>query len=140
MNERIQRARSEDTLEITTPADVTAIRGDRRRLAVVPQDVFLSTAVPRPTDWRLAVAVVLVSMVGLTLAAPYASQRWPVTPSFVAAYEAAMLVSDLITAILLIGQLRQVRHVGVLIVGCGYLFNAIIIAVHALSFPEVFSA
>jgi signal transduction histidine kinase len=140
MNERMQAARSEGTLEIATPADVTAIRGDRRRLAVVPQDVFLSTAVPRRSDWRLAVAVVLVSIVGLTLAAPYANQRWPVTPSFVAAYEAAMLVSDLITAILLIGQFRQVRHVGVLIVGCGYLFNAIIIAVHALSFPEVFSA
>ena len=121
MNQRMQAAPSEDTLEIATPADVTAIRRDRRRPAVVPQDVFLSTAVPRRSDWRLAVAVVLVSIVGLTLAAPYANQRWPVTPSFVAAYEAAMLVSDLITAILLIGQFRQVRHVGVLIVSCGYL-------------------
>ena len=140
MNERMQAARSEDTFEIATPADVTAIRGDRRRLAVVPQDIFLSTAAPRRWDWRLAVAVVLVSIVGLTFAAPYASYRWPVTPSFIAAYEAAMLVSDLITAILLIGQFRQVRRVGVLIVGCGYLFNAVIVTVHALSFPEVFSA
>src|ERR1700737_511974 len=140
MNERMQAARSEDTLEIATPADVTAIRGDRRRLAVVPQDIFLSTAAPRRWDWRLAVAVVLVSVVGLTVAAPYASYRWPVTSSFIAAYEAAMLVSDLITAILLIGQFRQVRRVGVLIVGCGYLFSAVIVTVHALSFPEVFSA
>jgi signal transduction histidine kinase len=140
MNERMQAARSEDTFEIATPADVTAVRGDRRRLAVVPQDVFLSTAAPRRWDWRLAVAVALVSIVGLTLAAPYASYRWPVTPSFIAAYEAAMLVSDLITAILLVGQFRQVRRVGVLIVGCGYLFTAVIVAVHALSFPEVFSA
>src|ERR1700694_493349 len=140
MNERMQAARSEDTLEIATPAGVTAIRGDRRRLAVVPQDIFLSTAAPRRWDWRLAVAVVLVSIVGLTFAAPYASYRWPVTPSFIAAYEAAMLASDLITAILLIGQFRQVRRVGVLIVGCGYLFSAVIVTVHALSFPEVFSA
>jgi signal transduction histidine kinase len=140
MNERMQAARSEDSLEIATPVAVTAIRGDRRRSAVVPQDVFLSTAVPRRWDWRLAAAVVLVSIVGLALAAPYASHRWPVTPSFIAAYEAAMLVSDLITAILLIGQFRQVRRVGVLIVGCGYLFNAVIVTVHALSFPEVFSA
>ena len=44
MNERMQAARSEDTFEIATPADVTAVRGDRRRLAVVPQDIFLSTA------------------------------------------------------------------------------------------------
>jgi hypothetical protein len=98
MNERMQAARSEDSLEIATPAEVAAVRGDRRRSAVVPQDVFLSTAAPRRWDWRLAAAVVLVSIVGLTLAAPYASYRWPVTPSFIAAYEAAMLVSDLITA------------------------------------------
>jgi signal transduction histidine kinase len=140
MNERMQAARSDDTLEIATPADVTAIRGDRRRSAVVPQDVFLSTAAPRPWDRRLAVAIVVVSIVGLTLAAPYASHRWPVAPSFIAAYEVAIVVSELITAILLISQFRQVLRVGVLIVGCGYLFNAVIGAVYALSFPEVFSA
>ena len=121
MNESMQAARSDDTSDIATPADVTAIRGDRRRSAVVPQDVFLSTAAPQQWDRSLAVAVVLVSIVGLTLAAPYASHRWPVTPSFIAAYEAAILVIDLITAVLLIGQFRQVRRVGVLIVGCGYL-------------------
>jgi signal transduction histidine kinase len=139
MNQRMQAVRSEETLEIATSADVTATRGDHR-LAVVPQDIFLSTAAPRRWDWCLAVAVVLASIVGLTLAAPYANYRWPVMPSFIAAYEAAMLVSDLITAILLIGQFRQVRRVSVLIVGCGYLFDAVIVAVHALSFPEVFSA
>jgi signal transduction histidine kinase len=139
MNESMQAARSDDTSDIATPADVTAIRGDRRRSAVVPQDVFLSTAAPQQWDRSLAVAVVLVSIVGLTLAAPYASHRWPVTPSFIAAYEAAILVIDLITAVLLIGQFRQVRRVGVLIIGCGYLFNAVIVTVHALSFPEVFS-
>jgi signal transduction histidine kinase len=140
MNERMQAARSDDALEIATPADMTAIRGERRRSALVPQDVFLSTAAPRQGDRRLAVAIVLVSIVGLTLAAPYASHRWPVTPSFIAAYEAAILVSELITAILLISQFRQVLRVGVLIVGCGYLFNAVIGVVYALSFPEVFSA
>jgi len=140
MNERMQAARSDDTLEIATPADVTAVRGDRRRSAFVPQDVFLSTAAPRPWDRRLAVAIVVVSIVGLTLAAPYASHRWPVTPSFIAAYEVAIVVSELITTILLISQFRQVLRVGVLIVGCGYLFNAVIGAVYALSFPEVFSA
>jgi len=103
------------------------------------QEVFLSTAAPRPWDRRLAIGFVFASIVGLALAAPYASERWPVTPSFIAAYEAALLVNDLITAILLIGQFRQVRSVGVLIVGCGYLFDAVIVAMHALSFPGVFS-
>jgi signal transduction histidine kinase len=140
MNERMQAARSDGPLEIAMPAEVTAVRGDRRRSAVVPQDVFLSTAAPRPWDRRLAVAIVVVSIVGLTLAAPYASHRWPVAPSFIAAYEVAIVVSQLITTILLISQFRQVLRVGVLIVGCGYLFNAVIGAVYGLSFPEVFSA
>src|ERR1700736_2618772 len=140
MNERMQAARSDVPLELATPAEVTAIRGERRRSAVVPQDVFLSTAAPRPWDRRLAVAIVVVSIVGLTLAAPYASRRWPVTPSFIAAYEVAIVVSELITAILLIGQFRRVVPGGFSLVGCGYLFNAFIGAIYALSFPEVFSA
>ena len=109
-------------------------------MASAPQQIFLSTAATRPWDWRLAAGFALASIVGLALAAPYASDRWPVTPSFIAAYEAALLVNDLITAVLLIGQFRQVRSVGVLIVGCGYLFDAVVVAMHALSFPGVFSA
>jgi PAS domain S-box-containing protein len=105
-----------------------------------PQEVFLSTAATRQWDWRLAGTVVLASIIGLAVAAPYANYRWPVTPSFIAAYEAALLVNDLITAILLIGQFRQVRSLGLLIVGCGYLFTTVIVAMHALSFPDVFSA
>jgi polar amino acid transport system substrate-binding protein len=109
-------------------------------MASVLQGAFLSTAATRQWDWRIAIMIALVSIVGLALAVPYADYRWSVTPSFIAAYEAAMLVCDLITAALLIGQFRHVRSVGVLIVGCGYLFDAIIIAMHALSFPDVFSA
>jgi PAS domain S-box-containing protein len=111
-----------------------------RTAASEPQEVFLSNAAARQWDRRLATAVVVASIVGLALAAPYAGSRWPATPSFIAAYEAALLVNDLITAVLLIGQFRQIRRVGVLIVGCGFLFGAVVIAAHALSFPEVFSA
>ena len=125
---------------VCTPVTAAMRNIDPDRMASAPQEVFLSTAATRQWDWRLAAAVALASIVGLALAAPYASYRWPVTPSFIAAYEAALLVNDLITAVLLIGQFRQVRSVAVLIVGCGYLFDAVIIATHALSFPDVFSA
>jgi signal transduction histidine kinase len=106
----------------------------------VPQDVFLSTAAARPWDRRIAIAFVVVSLAGLALAIPYANHSWPATPSFIAAYEAALVVNDLITAVLLIGQVRQMRRIGVLILGCGYLFDALIVVAHSLSFPEVFSA
>ena len=128
-----------DKSETAAREDATATPVDNRT-ASAPQEVFLSTAATRPWDWRLAAGFALASVVGLALAVPYASDRWPVTPSFIAAYEAALLVNDLITAVLLIGQFRQVRSVGVLIVGCGYLFDAVVVAMHALSFPGVFSA
>ena len=82
----------------------------------------------------------IASIVGLALVAPFAGHRWPVTPSFIAAYAAALTINDLITAVLLIGQFRQMRRIGVLIIGCGYLFDAVLAAGHALSFPDVFSA
>ena len=139
MTERQQAGRPADKSEAATPQDAITAPGDNR-MASAPQQIFLSTAATRPWDWRLAAGFALASIVGLALAAPYASDRWPVTPSFIAAYEAALLVNDLITAVLLIGQFRQVRSAGVLIVGCGYLFDAVIVATHALSFPGAFSA
>src|SRR6266436_4851322 len=102
-----------DNSETATPEDATTALRDHRA-ASAPQEIFLSTAATRPWDWRLAAGFALVSIVGFTSAAPYANDRWPVTPSFIAAYEAALLVNDLITAVLLIGQFRQVRSVGVL--------------------------
>src|SRR5258708_12811255 len=100
MNERMQTAWSEDTLEIATPAAVTAIRGDRRRSAVVPQDVFLSTAAPRHWDWRLAMAVVLVSIVGLTLAALYPTHRSPPPPSLIPPLHALLFSTHLLPPLL----------------------------------------
>jgi signal transduction histidine kinase len=138
MTELRQAGRPTDKSATATPKHATTRLGDSR-MASAPQDVFLSTAPTRQWDRRLAAAFVLASILGLVLAAPYASHRWPVTPSFIAAYEAALSVNDLITAVLLIGQARQMRRVGVLIIGCGYLFDAVIVAVHGLSFPDVFS-
>ncbi len=123
------------------PAAITQIAApeDAATRSGAPQEVFLSTAAARQWDRRLAAAFVLVSIVGLAVAAPFASHRWPVTPSFIAAYGAALTVNDLITAILLVGQFKQMRRVAVLIIGCGYLFDTLLAAAHALSFPDVFS-
>jgi hypothetical protein len=137
MTERKQTGTA-DQSEAARPEHATTTPDSR--IANAQQEIFLSTAPTRPWDWRLAAGFALASIVGLALAAPYANDRWSVAPSFIAAYESALLVNDLITAVLLIGQFRQVRSVGVLIVGCGYLFDAVIIAAHALSFPGVFSA
>jgi hypothetical protein len=128
-----ERTRARLLAEISETAaleleDASGKTGDSR-IANAPPELFLATAPPQLWDWYVAAAVVLVSLVGLALAVPYANQRWPVTPSFIAAYESALLINDLITAVMLFGQFRQLRSVGLLIVGCGYLFDALIVAV-----------
>ncbi|WP_342363279.1 MASE4 domain-containing protein [Terrarubrum flagellatum] len=50
-----------------------------------------------------------------------------------------MVVNDLITAVLLFGQFRIARSRALLIVGCGYLFTALMCAVHAMTFPGLFA-
>jgi len=109
------------------------------RIVTASPDIFLSTATARPWDRRLAFAVMFSSLAALVLAIPFAQYRWPVTPSFIAAYESALALNDLITAVLLIGQARHARNVGILIIACGYLFDAAMVVAHCLSFPGVFS-
>ncbi len=104
-----------------------------------PPAPFLSNTPARPWDRRLALSVVLLSIALLGLAVPFARVRLPETPAFIPACEAALILIDLITAVLLIGQFRQLRTPSLLILGAGYLFDSIIIVAHLLSFPGVFS-
>ena len=67
--------------------------------------------------------------------------RIPLTKviTFIPAYESALAISDLVTAVLLLGQVARGRSRAYLALACGYLFSAAIIIPHALSFPGVFS-
>ena len=70
------------------------------------------------------------------LASIATSQLEPL-PAFIPAYASALVLSDLITAVLLFGQFNFPRPLQVL--GCGYLFTAVIALVHMLTLPNVFS-
>jgi signal transduction histidine kinase len=99
---------------------------------------FLSNTPARPWDRWIGSAIVLLSLLAFGLAVPFAGVPWPQIPAFIPAYGAALILNDLITAVLLISQFRQLRSPSVLILGAGYLFDAGIIAAHVLSFPDVF--
>ena len=51
----------------------------------------------------------------------------------------ALAINDLVTAVLLFGQGNRRRSNALLALACGYLFNAAMIVLHALTFPGVFS-
>jgi hypothetical protein len=66
-------------------------------------DLFVSTALPGRSERRLAVALVLVLAVAFAAAVPFAQVSLLKVPAFIPAYEAALLILDLVTAILLFG-------------------------------------
>ena len=100
---------------------------------------FLSNTPARPWDRRIAGAIVVLSLVAFALAVPFANVPWPAIPAFIPSYEAALILNDLFTAVLLIGQFRQLRAVSLLVLGTAYLCDALVVLAHLFSFPGVFS-
>src|SRR5258708_3310024 len=101
--------------------------------------VFLSTLPAGPNERRLALMVVSASIAVFLVAVPFA--KMPLLPvgSFIPIYESALVINDLITAILLFGQFRILRSKALLVLASGYLFTAFIAVAHALTFPGVFA-
>ena len=87
----------------------------------------------------LSAAVVGLSAAIFLLAIPFA--KVPLTPvwPFIPAYESALVVNDLITAILLFGQVDLLRSRALLVLASGYLFIAFVAIAHALTFPGLFA-
>ena len=97
--------------------------------------VSLSTLPASRQERRRALCVVLISLLGFALAAPFAKVKLPTVMAFVPSYESALAINDLITAILLFGQFSILRWRAILLLACGYLFTALMAIPHALSFP-----
>jgi signal transduction histidine kinase/CheY-like chemotaxis protein len=100
---------------------------------------FLSTSPAERGHRRFALTVVAVSILAFVATVPFARMPLSQIPAFLPSYESALAINDLITAILLFGQFSRFRSPALLALACGYLFNALIIIPHALSFPGVFS-
>lgn len=100
---------------------------------------FLSTIPAGKREQRLAGTVLLVSVIIFAALAPYA--KTPLRPvwGFIPCYESMLVTSDIITAVLLFGQIRASHSKGMLALACGYLFTATMTVLHALTFPGLFA-
>ncbi len=78
-------------------------------LAPSDRNIFLSTLPASRADRRLALTVVGISIVLFVLAVPYAGVPLTPVPAFVASYQSALAVNDIITAILLYSQFGALR-------------------------------
>lgn len=95
----------------------------------------LATAPASGRQQRLAIAICIVSLGLFLTAVPFVREPLPKAPVFIPVYQAALFFIDLITAVLLLGQFRRLRAAGLLVLAMGYLFDALIIVPHTLSFP-----
>jgi len=101
--------------------------------------VFLATAAASRAQRRRALAVVLVSALLFMALLPFATQPLLPVPAFIPGYQSALVVSDLITAVLLFWQFRILGRYALGVLAGGYLFTALMATLHALSFPGLFS-
>ena len=106
--------------------------------ATTERSVFLSTLPASARERRFAMRVALVLLGLFLLAAPFAKVKLAEVWAFVPSYQSALLVNDLITAILLFAQFAIMGAPALLVLAGGYLFAAFITVPHALSFPRLF--
>ena len=101
--------------------------------------VFLSTLEAGRGQRRLALAVVLVCAVIFLAAVPFAKRPLAQVWAFMPVYHSALVINDLITAVLLFGQFSILRSRALCVLASAYLFTAFMGVVHALSFPGLFA-
>jgi signal transduction histidine kinase len=106
----------------------------------VGQQLVLSNLSASPAQRRLAVAVVLVLLVGFVIAAgPLSTLPLTRIDAFIPAYATAILVNDSITAALLFAQFSILRSRALLALASGYLLTGLVTIPWALTFPGVFA-
>ena len=87
----------------------------------------------------IALAVVGISAILFACVVPFAGMPLAPVPAFVASYQSALAINDLITAVLLFSQFAVLRSWALLLLASGYLFTAAAAIAHALTFPGLFA-
>ena len=101
--------------------------------------VFLSTVPAGRRERRLAFAVLLVSGAIFLALAPFATRPLGQVWAFIPIYESALVINDLVTAVLLFGQFSILRSRALQVLASAYLFTALMTIAHALTFPGLFA-
>jgi diguanylate cyclase (GGDEF)-like protein len=104
-----------------------------------PSWAYLSNEIAGPREIRYARAIVLLSAMIFIVAVSYARTPLAQFPIFIPIYVTALVICDLITAVLLFGHYRALRSRALLVLAGAYLFTATITSAYALIFPGLFA-
>lgn len=125
--------RPQGILGCETSADGVAVDADA-------EESRLSFASVPPTEGqRRAVLALIVAVVAAFCAiTPFALVPLPRTDGYIPAVRAVISATDFFTAALLLGQHASAPSRRMLVLGCGYLFSALTVIAHTLTFPGAF--
>ncbi|WP_310610699.1 MASE4 domain-containing protein [Limnohabitans sp.] len=107
--------------------------------ASLAKDSFLVSTLAQTADWRLPLWVVGVSTALFFVLLPFAQEQLAAMPAFIAGYQSALIIIDLITAVLLFAQFNILGLPALLPLAIAYLFSACMAMAHAMSFPGLFA-
>lgn len=103
------------------------------------REVSIATMRPTLREQRLALAIIGMLSVGFAAIAPFAAKQVVQVGSFVPTVQAIIFVTNLTTAVLLFSQFSILGLRELLLLASGYLFSALIVIPHALSYPGAFA-
>jgi VanZ family protein len=97
--------------------------------------LLLATLPPSKQQIRLALGIVVVLLVAIAVTAPFVDTQLPRVDAFIPALETAIVINDLITCALLFSQFFVVGRTSLLVLAISFLFTALIVIPHILTFP-----
>jgi hypothetical protein len=100
---------------------------------------FLAVELAKRREFTAALIAIIISTVIFLAAVPFAKTQLGQVPAFLPTYVSALIICDLITAVLLFGQFHILRSSALLSLASGYLFTATITTSYALMFPGLYS-
>jgi PAS domain S-box-containing protein len=98
--------------------------------------ISLAYLPPTTRQTKAALVWATVLLLGLAVLIPFAAKPLPKVNGFHPAIDAIIVVTDLITASLLLAQLSITRSRALWALACGYLFSAAIVVANGLTFPN----
>ena len=101
--------------------------------------VSLATLTATARQRHLTLVIVALVLIATGITAPFGATQLRRIDGFIPATEPVIVICDLFTAALLASYARIMGSRGLLLLAGGYLYNALIIIPHALTFPGAFA-
>jgi signal transduction histidine kinase len=99
----------------------------------------IATMTPSIRQRRLTLVLGAVVLIATGIIAPFGATQLRRIDGFIPATESAIIISEFFTAVLLFSQSRIVGSRGLLLLASGYLFSALMVLMHLLTFPGAFA-